>query len=811
MQFAQIILPLNIPGTYTYRVPEVLAERISAGMRAVVQFGGRKLYTGIVAEVHDVAPEAIRPKEIVALLDDFPIMPLQQLQFWQWLSEYYLSNEGEIYRFAFPSSLKLESETYIRRHPDTAIDEGNLEANELMLMQALEVRQLLSLKELEAFIPKKEIFRTLSELIDRRYIIIDEKIAEKYRAREIVYLRISEHIGTDISVQAVLQDLNRSPRQKELFLAMLAASSSGEQSIKKSDIAKNFSSAQIRSLVNKGYLVEVVKKKEHLELYEGEKEQLETLTDAQETALRELETAFGIYQAALLQGPTASGKTHVYAAEIEKVVESGGTVLYLLPEIGVTKQIIGRLEKKYGTTLGFYHAKMSDFERVEIWRKVLSDQLKIIIGTRTALFLPYQKLDLIVIDEEHDNSYRQTHFRPYFHARDAAVMLSRIYGGHALLGSATPAVESVRAVQTEKLGWAKIAERYGKAKFPQIELINFKEEQSLKLTTGSFSQKLIDTINAELEKQRQIIVLHNRRGYANVLECESCGHATFCSNCDVVMTYHKSTNELKCHYCGHRAAKPQQCSACHSENLTTKGVGIQQIEEELRSLFPNAVIDRMDADSMRGRFAYEKLYEKIENGETDIIVGTQMIAKGLDFDRVDLVAVPRADSLLHVSDYRADERAWQLLMQVGGRAGRKSGDGKMMVQTYDPSHAVFQFLGDDSGRIYGYLLDERKKFLYPPFVRTLMIEIRHRKEGKTSRAAQFMGSVLRKYLPEECILGPEKAPLARVNNLYQYQILLKLPKGKQGQLFKELVGKAEEEFRAITAYQSVKLELIVDF
>ena len=815
MNFAQIILPLNLKGTFTYKVPDELVENLKIGMRVLVSFRGKKIYTGIVAEIHQNDPETFVPKEIISILDDSPILPLEQISFWSWISEYYMCNLGEIYRFAFPSSLKLESETYLKIKPNVKVDFENLDVNEMYLIQALEVRQLINVTEIEAFIPKKEIVKTIKSLIDLQYIEIDEKIAEKYRAKEIAYLRINDAELAGSSLPQILLSLKRSPKQQEMFLAILEKQTENpEKPIRKSEIFDdgNYSHAQLKSLIERNLVQEYFLQKDRLEAYQGDIEEIEKLTDEQFRAKKEIDEAFAEGKNVLLHGVTSSGKTHIYLEKIEDVVASEKNVLFLLPEISLTKQIVQRLEKKYGKQLGFYHQKLTDFERVEVWRRMKNNDIKILIGTRNALFLPFQNLGLIVIDEEHDSAYKPREVSPYFNAKDAAQILAKFYSANLILGSATPSVESYYLAKKEKLKYVLLAERFGNVKLPEFELINFKEEQDSKKIIGNFSLKLIDEIKKELEKKKQTMILHNRRGYANVVECETCGYVNYCSNCDVVMTYHKFSNEMKCHYCGQKASKPKTCPKCHSENLNERGVGVEQIHEEVSRLFPDSEVDRMDVDSMRKKFAYEKLYEKIEEGETDIIVGTQMISKGLDFDNIELVAIPRADSMLYVQDFRAEERAYQLITQVSGRAGRISGEGKVFIQTYNPHHSVFQLIKENhSEKIYQHFLEERKKFLYPPFVKLIMIELKHRKEDKVNRSAQFLGSILRKYLPEDCILGPEKSPIGKLNLMYQYQILLKLPRGKRYSELKNLVLQSFEEFHEITAYQSIKKMIFVDF
>ena len=811
MTFAQIILPLNLKGTFTYKVSEEFLPKLALGMRVLVPFGGKKIYTGIVAEIHENEPETFLPKEIHSILDADAIVPEAQLQFWKWLSEYYLCNIGEIYRFAFPSSLKLESETYLKRNLNKEIDWEVLDANETYLLQALEVKSLINLSEIEAFIPKKEIIKTINTLIDERYILIDEQIFEKYKAKEVAYLKIDENILGNLS--EILQNLNKAKKQKDLFLTILQSQQTENQPLRKSLFFEDgiFNASHLKGLIEKNLVLEYYLQKDRIEAYEGEIEELEQLSETQKIALEEINKGFEEGKNILLHGVTSSGKTHLYLDKIEETISKGKNVLFLLPEIAITKQITQRLEKKYGKALGFYHQKMSDFEKVEVWRKIKTNEIQILIGTRSSLFLPFQNLGLIIVDEEHDNAYKPREVKPYFNAKDAAQVLAKFYDAKVILGSATPSVESYFAAKNDRLKYVFLGKRFGEVALPKYEIINFKEAQESKLSVGHFSQILIDKISENLQNKKQSIILHNRRGYANVVECESCGNVTYCSNCDVVMTYHKATNEMKCHYCGQKAHKPKFCPKCQSENLNERGVGVEQIEEETQKIFKEANVERMDVDSMRKKFAYEKLYEKIENGEAEIIVGTQMISKGLDFDNIELVAIPKADSLLYVQDFRAEERAYQLITQVSGRAGRISGNGKIYIQTYNPFHPLFELIKEEnSAKIYEHFLKEREQFLYPPFVKLILIELKHRKEDKVNRASQFLSSVLQKYLPLQCILGPEKAPIGKINLLYQYQILLKLPRGKKYNEYKENVLKSIEEFYEITAYKSIKLEAFVD-
>jgi len=815
LKFVQVILPLNLPGTFTYKVPEAFEAEIQPGQRVLVPFGGKKIYTAIVHKLLEQTPELAVVKEVISLLDQSPILPPEQLEFWDFLSSYYLVNLGEIYRFAFPGSLKLESQSYVKLTAQTEIDFENLDSNEMYLIQALEVRQLINVSEIEAFIAKKDIVKTINSLIDLKYIEIDERISEKYKAKEVLYLRLDPQYLQGEKLAQTLLELKRSKKQQTLFLTLAEQQTEAPEGlIRKSDLLKGteFGQVQLKALIDKGIVQQYLLEKDRLESYQGELDAVEPLSSVQSEALSQLQSAYEEGSNALLHGVTGSGKTHLYLAMINQVLELGGRVLYLLPELSLAKQTIQRLEVKFGSKLGYYHSKLSDFEKVEVWKRVKNGSISLLIGTRAALFLPFESLGLIIVDEEHDQAYRPKGLQPYFSAREASLKLSQIYKAPVILGSATPSVESYYLASKGKLKRIELNERYKAVAMPTYHLIDFKEALDSKTVTGDYSAPVLSAMTQTLESKDQILVLHNRRGYANVLECESCGYVAYCSNCDVVMTYHKYSNELKCHYCGHKAAKPKSCPKCQSTSLNTKGVGVEQLYEQLIKLFPQHQTERMDVDSMRRKFAYERLYESIENQETDIVVGTQMISKGLDFDHIELVVLPRADHLLHLQDYRAEERAYQLITQIAGRAGRVSGQGLVLIQTYNPTHKVFERIQQtDSSALYTYFLEERKKFQYPPFTKTLLIELKHRREEKVSRAAQFLSSVLRKYLPADCVLGPEKSPIGKINLLYQFQILLKLPRGKNYQPYKDLIVQSLDEFDAVSGYKSVKKEIIVDF
>lgn len=815
MTFAQIILPLSLKGTFTYMVPDFLQSEIAVGKRVLIPFGGKKIYTGIVHSLHKTQPEGFLAKEIISVLDENPILPPEQLSFWNWFSKYYMCHLGELYRYVFPSSLKLESETYIRLRQEVEVDYTNLDANEIFLLQALETKQVINIKEIEAFIPKKEIIKTINSLIDLRFAQIDEQVSEKYFSKQVAYIKIKDDILEEENLIETLSRLKKSPKQKELLVHILSIYySDTEKSIRKSEVIEKgvFTNTHLKGLIEKGIVEEFYLQKDRLEGYSGEVEKIEQLTPTQLEAKVKIDLAFAEGKNVLLHGVTSSGKTHIFLDKIDEMVQQDRNVLVLLPEVSITKQITSRLEKKYGGKLGFYHQRLTDFERVEIWKKIRNNELRVVIGTTISIFLPFSNLGLIVVDEEHDTAYKSRETIPFFSGKDASLYLSSLYKAKVILSSATPSVESYYLAQIGKLEYVFVGERFGGISVPKIEIVDYKQSVEDKdLKSLNFSNRLYDEINTVLERKKQVMLLHNRRGYSNVMECVKCGYVSYCSNCDVILTYHKASHQLKCHYCGNKIAPPVKCPKCSSNEFNMKGIGVEQIYEETKTIFPTAEVDRMDADSMKTKFAYEKLYEKIENGDTDIIVGTQLIAKGLDFDNIEFVGIPRADQLLYNQDFRVEEKAYQLITQVAGRAGRKSGDGRVLIQTYNPDNNVFQLISkEDVSQIYQYFLSERKAYNYPPFTKLLLIELKYGKEDRLKRAATFLSNVLKKYIPSQCIFGPEKPYVSRINNYYHYQILLKFPRGKKYQYFKDLVEISLEEFNEITAYKAIKIRLLVD-
>lgn len=810
--FADVILPLSVHGTFTYQVPDIFAKGIAKGSRVIVAFGGKKLYTAIVMNLHENKPELYAVKEVISLLDDDAVLPEQQLAFWEQLAYYYCLPLGDLYRFGLPSSLKLESKTYVKINEETSIKLENLDQNEILLIQALEIRQVINLQEMESFLPKKELIQTISSLIDLNYIQIDEKIFEKYKPKEEGFLRINPEKWNENQISESLELLARSKKQKDLFFEVLRLSKDCVH-VKKSEIKDlGFSLSVIKALKDKELLQEYSIEIDRLTSYKGELEEKEKLTTEQLQALSEMDLAFENTSVILLNGVTSSGKSHLYMEYIDRGLKENQSTLWLMPEVSLTKQMIARIEKKYGSSMGFYHSKLSDYEKIEVWKKVQKGELRLIIGTRNALFLPFKNLGLIIVDEEHDTAYRQRDFNVNFNVREAALFLSIAYKSRCILGTATPSLESIYSVKNHKIHEVKLPIRFGNKDLAHFEIIDTKKAYESKNMLKSFSKDFLNRIQETLDQNKQIILLHNRRGYNNVIECVKCGHANMCSNCDVVMTYHKSTGEQKCHYCGHKAAVPNHCPKCLSPDLDKKGLGIQQLEEELKSIFTNYVIERMDADSMKAKFAYEKLYEKIQNQEVHIIIGTQMISKGLDFDHVGMVGIVKTDTLWHYPDFRAEERALQLINQLRGRAGRKFNDSKIVLQVQDVHHPLLKHLQEAREKdYYDYLLDQRNLFHYPPFIRLIRIEFKHRREVKLERAALYYMALLKLKLPDLCLFGPEKNTVFRINNLYHYQILIKLPKGKTNYNYHSILEQTQLAFDKISAYKSVKILKMIDF
>ena len=673
-------------------------------------------------------------------------------------------------------------------------------------MQSLEIKTSINLKEIEAFLAKKYIIPSIKVLYDKRLIEIDELIIEKYKPKKVTYLRLNPQFEDSEKFKNALVNINRAEKQREALLLFIKMQQQRATFIQKKELIDESSPSVVKSLIEKNYLQEFQLQKDRLDEYDDHIEDSYVLSPAQQQALKEIENQFNTYSTVLLYGVTSSGKTELYFQLIEKQIKNSRNSLLLLPEISITTQLVSKIQKRFGDDVGIYHSKLSQNERVEVWKNTLNNKYRILIGARSSIFLPISNLGLIIVDEEHDNSYKQTDVKPYYQARDCVQILARSNEAKVLLGSATPSMESFYNHEQGKFGLVELKERFGKIKFPDIEIESLRKPT----ITPNISYKLQEEINICLQNNKQVILFHNRRGFSPILECNNCGHSPSCPNCDVSLTYHKVSSTLRCHYCGYTIAFPNSCPTCHSHALETKGIGTQQIEEEIKHLFPDATIARMDVDTMKRKHAYEILFEKMTLKEIDILIGTQMVTKGLDFDEVQLVGIIRADSLLNIPNFRAEEKALQLLTQVSGRAGRRE-EGKVIIQTFDPENPFYFFVRENNYNLAREgILRERKDYLYPPYFRLVELTFKHKNNDKVKKAAIMVGDYLKNYVQEPMILGPEEGLIPRINNQYIYKILLKYPSIKSTKNSKKYIREAVNKLMSVSSFRTEKMDIDVD-
>lgn len=744
-KFADVILPLPLPTTYTYSIPKELGERVKAGCRVSVPLGPKKHYTAMVVTTHENEPDDCKVRPIDELLDETPIMLPTQMKLWEWVSRYYLSSLGDIYKAAVPQGLKGE------------------------------------------FKPRTEQ-RT--------------RLTAKYRNEK--------------AISIIQQALTRAPRQKRLFntyieMSQILAGEPLEVSKHKLLETAQVQPAIYKELADKGFFESYEVEIGRLTAGKNDTLPLNKLNKAQEQALQEIADSFTHKNVTLLHGVTSAGKTEIYIHLISQAVERGEQVLYLLPEIALTQQIIERLRRVFGNRIGLYHSKFSDAERVEIWKKQMSDEpYSIILGVRSSLFLPFKSLGLVIVDEEHENSYKQQEPAPRYNARNTAIVLASFFGAKTLLGTATPSVESYYNATTGKYGLVNLTTRHREVKLPEIEVVDIADMSRRKRMTGPFSDPLTDAMKKALDEGKQIILFQNRRGYSPLLECKTCGWVPKCKHCDVSLTLHKSAHKLTCHYCGYTIPAPQYCPNCEENNFIHLGYGTEKIEDDLQNLFPEARIARMDLDTTRTRTAYEKIISTFQNGGTDILIGTQMVSKGLDFDKVAVVGIINADTLLNYPDFRATERAFQLMAQVAGRAGRKDGEGKVFLQTKTPDAPVVpQIVKNDYLQFYNTQLQERMMFHYPPFYRLVYIYIKHRDVKVLDEFSEQLGQHLRNIF-EERILGPDLPPVARVKQLYIRKMVLKIENNLSQYKVNETLMEIQQAFTQHSRYRSIVMFYDID-
>jgi primosomal protein N' (replication factor Y) len=813
--FINVILPIPLERSFTYSITEEEATLLQPGMRVAVPFGKSKIYTGIVHGIHQNPPEAYEAKEIHQLLDDYPIINPIQLKHWEWIASYYMCTLGEVVRSALPSAFLLESETLVLRNTEYEVDENELLDDEFLVFEALQHQSILKVQEVSVIIERKNVLPILQRLLEKKIIVLKEEVYEQYRPKLVRYVKLGSEYGADDKLEELLKSLTRAPKQSQVVLTLFQLQGRSQKPIKVSELEKasNTSKAVIKSLVDKGILEEYFIKTDRIN-YDGSSDESETkdLNEYQKSALIDIKAAFKEKKVTLLKGVTSSGKTEVYVKLIEECLEKGLQALYLLPEIALTTQLISRLQEYFGEKIAVYHSKYNVQERVEVWQNVLQVKQKaqLVIGARSAMYLPFGKLGLVIVDEEHESSFKQFDPAPRYHARDAAIVLGNLHNANVLLGSATPSVETYHNAKTGKYGYTEITKRYGNVLMPEIELVDIKEATRKKRMKGHFSERLLLEMQETLIEGNQIILFQNRRGFAPLLECLTCGHTPQCPNCDVSLTYHQFKNQLRCHYCGHHTALPESCFACGSPDLDTKGFGTEQIEKEVIGLFPDAKVGRMDLDTTRGKHGYEKIITAFEQQELDILVGTQMLTKGLDFRNVNLVGVMNADSLLNFPDYRAHERTYQLLTQVSGRAGRTKKRGKVIIQTYNPYHQILkQVTTSDYEGMYREQLYEREQFKYPPVNRIIKVTFKHKNYNVLNEAADWFAGALRSNFGGT-VLGPEYPPVARIRNQYLKHIVVKVQKVQSLAQTKANIRRIEKSFKAVAMYRSVRVIYNVD-
>lgn len=814
-KYVDVILPLPLPKTFTYSLPDEIADEVQMGCRVVVPFGRKKFYTAIVHNVHYCAPMEYEVKEISAVLDTLPILLPVQFKFWEWLADYYLCTQGDVYKAALPSGLKLESETVVEYNPDFEAD-SLLPEREQRILDLLSNEPDQCVTKLEKESSFKNILAIIKSLLDKEAIFVKEELRRTYKPKTEARVRLTEETVDDERLKALFDELARAPKQLALLMKYVELSGVlsnhvlKEVSKKELLLRASASPAVLNGLIEKQVFEMYHQEVGRLSQQGGEPASLHPLNEHQQRAYDEIVESFKEKNVCLLHGVTSSGKTEVYIHLIDEAIRQGKQILYLLPEIALTTQITERLKRVFGTRLGIYHSKFPDAERVEIWQKQLGDHgYDIILGVRSSVFLPFRNLGLVIVDEEHENTYKQQDPAPRYHARNAAIVLASMYGAKTLLGTATPSIETWHNATTNKFGLVELKERYKDIQMPEIISVDIKELHRKKRMVGQFSPLLLQYIKEALGQKEQVILFQNRRGFAPMIECRTCGWVPKCKNCDVSLTYHKGINQLTCHYCGYTYQLPRSCPACEGVELVNRGFGTEKIEDDIKMLFPEVSVARMDLDTTRTRSAYEKIIADFEQGKTDILIGTQMVSKGLDFDHVSVVGILNADTMLNYPDFRSYERAFQLMAQVSGRAGRKNKQGRVVLQTKSIDHPIIsQVMRNDFEQMVADQLAERQMFHYPPYYRLVYVYLKNRNESLLERMAVAMADKLRAVFGAR-VLGPDKPPVARIQTLFIKKIVVKIEYNAPMSRARELLLRVQREmlederFKSLIVYYDV--------
>ncbi len=806
---------------FTYRIPKNLQPQVNLGSRVIVQFGKKKVLTGIIGKVHNKPPQTYEAKPILDILDIQPSVNPLQIRFWVWMAEYYCCHIGEVMHAALPSGLRLSSESKVQLNPNFDREESAypLDDREVKILDALDKSEEISYEDCEKILGVKTIHPILKSLVGKEAILIFEKVQEKYTPKVETRIRLTSQIASDKkALEAVFEALAGKPKQESILLKYLRdvpvfqKAHLNEKGVNKAILLEEGDSESSLKTLIKNEVFETFKLVvNRIEEEEPEKEPA-ILSSTQLTAFEEIKTHYETKQTVLLHGVTGSGKTEIYIQLIREVMESGSQVLLLLPEIALTTQIVSRMKKVFGSQMGVYHSKYSDNERVEVWNGVLSGRFSFVVGVRSSIFLPFDSLGMIIVDEEHEPSYKQFDPAPRFHARDAAIMLSYFHQARTLLGSATPSFESYFNASQGKYGYVEINHRFGDASMPEYHLADLAADRKKNLLKLDTTRVLREKIQEALSKQEQVLIFQNRRGYSPYIQCEDCGWTGECVQCDVSLTYHQFAEELRCHYCGYKEKVPSSCPACGSTQLATMGMGTERIEESLSLLFPEARLGRMDLDTTRNKFGYQRILDEFGAGNLDILVGTQMITKGLDFGRVTVVGIWDGDRILNFPDFRSGERAFQQITQVAGRAGRREAKGQVIIQTRNPeTHLYEQVIQGDYAEFFRQEMLDRKKFYYPPYVKLVKITTRHSDLKVAEKAANSLHREMANIAVKKIVLGPEKGVIARIKNQYQFESLIKLDRsGNTQAVFKESFAKIIEELQSRPEFRSVRWIADVD-
>ncbi len=809
--YIDVILPLNLWNSFTYEVTPKEFDFLQKGMRVAVSFGKQKLQTGIVYKKHHTKPLHYDTKPILHIIDNQPVITGEQWQLFQFVSAYYLTPLGLVIKAALPGSFMLESETFLILENAGELDNIELNDDEYLIIEALQQQKMVSVKDLQYLFERKNVFKILNRLMKKGIVRSLQEVKERYKPKQETYLQISDQWKGE-QINELFASLNKNAgKQREILLQFFSLQRQGRPVLKKQLLEKSGAGlSSLKALIDKGILYEIKTTIDRIN-FEQASENLKELSSEQEETLAVIRQNMALHKPQLLHGVTGSGKTELYIHLIQETIAQGKQVLYLVPEIALTTQLVQRLTKIFGNEISVYHSRYSQQERREVWMNVLHRQpaAKVVLAARSGIFLPFQNLGLIVVDEEHETSYKQHSPAPRYQARDMAVLMHKIHDCPVLLGSATPSVETYFNTRRKRYLLTELKNRFGDVKLPQIEIVDLKEALRKKRTRGNFSDVVLEAIEKTLQQKKQVIVFQNRRGYAPVAQCEDCGHVIECPHCDVSLTLHKHQHKLKCHYCGYQIDAPVLCPVCGNPSITYKGIGTEQIQNDLQLFFKDAVVDRLDSDTTRGKNSFGHILSKFQNMETDILVGTQMLVKGLDFAHVGLVVVMNADQLLYYPDFRADERSFQMLMQVSGRAGRKKEQGKVMIQTFNPDHPVLQMLlKGDYQKMYETQIKQRKELYYPPFSKMINFQIKDKNLQKTIDASEWLYKSFNNSFSK--VLGPSDALIPRIKNKYIKEILIKLPPDKELHEHKKQILKILNTFQNINYFRSVQVVIDVD-